>query len=341
MKRPGKILIIGIVFFLLAAGSMFSDDIDFSSLQKSLGSFSEDMTRSLPFNSTMGLNWSDAYIGQFLAFPPNFGIGLTFGFTNISIGPINELINTFSDTPLPFDAFLPLPGYTLEGRIGGFVLPFDIGFKIGTLPDTIPLLEALTGAKLNYLLVGGDFRYALVNKPIFKFSLGLGYNYLNGGISIPVGSNFGPLTTPNGYSISMSKPEVGLLWDTHCLEFKAHASISTVVITPYAGIGMNYSWTRAGYNITSKLTMTDPDGQSVSSKEFLEELKNSNIAGIEFSDKGIESILRNSGFNIRAYGGFSLNMSVIRFDLTGMYDILNENFGLTVGIRFQAKSIFN
>jgi len=287
----------------------------------------------------MGLNWSDAYIGQFLGIPPNFGVGLTFGLTSMSIGPINELVNMLTDKPLPFDAGLPLAGYTLEGRLGGFILPFDIGFKIGALPEENKILEAITGAKLNYLLVGGDFRYALVDTKILKFSAGLGFNHLNGGVSIPIGSSFGPLTTPGDYTLKMDKPEIGLFWNTNCLEFKLQASVSTPVITPYAGLGLNYSWSKTGYGITAKPEMTDSDGNPVVASQFLEELKKFNIEGIEINDNSIESIISDSAFNIRVYGGFSLNMTVIRLDLTGMYDIFNSNLGFTVGIRFQVKSL--
>ena len=334
MSNIGKITCLCLVMFLLAAGQVFSlttlDD-----LNEAVSGFSSQMAKAAQFNSAIGLNWSDAYIGQFLGIPPKFGVGLAFGFTNLSIGPINDLVKMMSDAPLPFDAGLPLPGYTLEGRIGGFVLPFDIGFKIGTLPESIPILEAITGAKLSYLLVGGDFRYALVDSKLLKFSIGLGFNHLNGGVSLPIGSSFGPLTTPGDYTLKMDKPEIGLLWNTNCLEFKLQASIPTAVFTPYAGLGLNYSWTRAGYAINAKPIMTDPDGNTVDSRQFLQELKEYDIKGVEIKDNSIESVLSDEAFNIRVYGGISLNMTVIRLDLTGMYDLFNSNWGMTVGIRFQ------
>jgi hypothetical protein len=265
------------------------------------------------------------------------------GYTPIKIDAINNVLDTFDANPLPFDVGLPLPGYTLEGRIGGFILPFDIGFKIGALPETIPLLEALTGIKLNYLLVGGDIRYSLLPSkiPLLKVSAGLGFNHLNGGISIPVGAGFGPLTVPGGYTMEMSRPELGLLWNTNCLELKVQASVSALIFTPYIGLGMNYSWSQAGYQINSRLLMKDSDGKEVDSKEFIDELKKQNIGGIKLTDNSIESILKNQAFNMRVYGGFSINMAVIRLDLTGMYDLFNENFGMTFGIRFQTKSIIN
>jgi len=339
MKKLGKILIIGTIIFLLTTGLVISNEMDFTSLQRTLGLFSEDMVRSMPFNSAIGLNWSDAYIGQFLGIPPNFGVGMTFGVSSMDNGPINDLVRMFSGEPLNDKDALSLPGYTFEGRLGGFIIPFDIGFKIGFLPEEVPILEAITGLKLSYFLVGGDFRYALVNTRIFRLSAGLGFNHLNGGISLPIDSGFGPLVTPDGYKMTMSNPEAGLLWNTNCLEFKLQASISTPVVTPYAGFGLNYSWTKAGYDIASELTMKDSEGNRIDANQFIEELNRHGITDIRFTDKGIESILSDSALNMRVYGGFSLNMTVIRLDLTGMYDLFNSNLGLTVGIRFQAKSI--
>jgi hypothetical protein len=349
MKKLKKILIAGIVIIKLVTVPAFSFDLDV--IQDTVGSFSENMAASLPFFSTMGLNWSDAYIGKLLAIPPNFGVGLTLGFTSIGIEPVNKLLDSFNTSlPVKFGLGLPLPFYTVDARLGGFIpkIPFDIGLKIGFLPEELPLSnvsiqEAITGIKLRYLLIGGDIRVSLLpaRLPFFKFSFGLGYNHLNGGISVPVGASFGPLTISSGYSLSMTTPEFGLLWSTNCIELKAQASISTSIISPYAGIGLNYSWSKAGYRITSKYELRDDNNAIVNTSQFIQELNRLGIENLVITDDGVESIISNKALNARIYGGFSLNMSVIRLDLTGMYDLFNKNWGGSLGIRFQAKSLIN
>jgi hypothetical protein len=341
MKKLGKVLVVGTVIFMLAAGSAFSSDFDlgFDKLQKTVSGFSEAMAEALPFNSTMGLNWSDAHIGQLIGeFPPRFGIGLTFGATLIPMASINELLGLFgTELPIDINAGLPLPAYTVEGRIGGIVLPFDIGFKIGTLPSDNIVLESLTGVSLNYLLVGGDIRYSILpnKKSPLKVSVGLGFNHLSGGIATGLGLDF-PELTIEGYTLTMSNPELGLRWKTNCLELKAQASFSGLkVITPYLGLGLNYSWSEAGYYVNSKPVMTGPDGAISNPAKFLEELNRLGITDMEITEEGINQIIKNEAFNMRAFGGFSLNMAVIRLDLTGMFDILTSSLGFSVGLRFQ------
>jgi hypothetical protein len=70
-------------------------------------------------------------------------------------------------------------------RIGGFFLPFDIGFKVDFIPDVDLEFEGGVSTKLKYLLLGFDLRYAiLVDKPLLPaISVASCLNFLNGGIS--------------------------------------------------------------------------------------------------------------------------------------------------------------
>ena len=79
-----KILSLFTAFLLISAAPVFSQS-ELDELKSRLDSFSEAMALSLPFNSTIGLNWSDAYIGQFLRLPPHFGAGLSVGVTALNI----------------------------------------------------------------------------------------------------------------------------------------------------------------------------------------------------------------------------------------------------------------
>jgi hypothetical protein len=105
-------------------------------LQNGVVDFSEKMAKSLPFNSSLGLNWSDAYIGKiFPSVPPHFGIGGSFGFTTMDLPALKTLAGQLGyGMPFTTDRLF-FPVYTLEGRLGGFFLPFDIGVKFGTLPS--------------------------------------------------------------------------------------------------------------------------------------------------------------------------------------------------------------
>jgi len=339
MKKLRRALFISVAIFLLAAGPAFSQmpNFDLSDLDDAINSFSGAMAQSLPFNATMGLNWSDAYIGQLLSIPPHFGVGISMGATFMNIGVINDMLSMFEfDIPLDIPIGFPLPGYTVEGRVGGIILPFDVGIKFGAIsPDTIPLLDSM-GIGLNYLLFGMDVRYSVL--PSFlpvKLSVGLGFNYLSGGISANLGGgqsfSFDDPVNSSAHTIAISDPSLELFWETTVFELKAQASMSLFIITPYAGFGLSYSMSNAGYRLNSQVTI-DGDPVNESFAALLSEFFGIN----NLTDQGFESRVNADGaINFRFFGGFSVNMFVLKLDMTLMYNFTDSSLGGTLGLRLQ------
>jgi hypothetical protein len=314
MKKIGKILVFCVLFFLLTTGVAFSQTLE--DLQDAVSLFSSQIAKSAALNSTMGLNWSNAYIGQFLNVPPHFGFGVTSGFTTLSAGSVNGLLGQFGAKPLNIGSIgIPLPGYTLEGRIGGFVYPFDLGLKIGFMsPDNA--MNDLFGLGFDYFLIGGDFRYSLLPKwsPL-KLSAGFGVNYMERGMSKTVPSgipSFGFSDGANSYTLELTDPKIGIFWKTTSYEIKAQASFPLIVITPYAGVGLIYAKSNAGYSIKSDILV---DGAAIDDdmKDILNGFGLSNI-----TDTGFGSTKNNDAVNVRFFGGLSFNLTVLKFDLTGL-----------------------
>jgi hypothetical protein len=332
MNKNKKILGICMLMFVIAVVPVFSDTT-LGDLQDIVSNFSGDIAKGMPLNSSIGLNWSDAYIGQFLGIPPRFGFGISSGFTFLDVGSMNDLFGLFgTSVGGRLKMGLPLPGYTLEGRIGGFVLPFDAGVKIGYV-DNIPLLNRF-GLDLDYLLVGADIRYSLLPKILpLKLSVGVGINHLQGGISkkIPAGLpefSFVDAADKN-YTLKMEDPTVGLLWKTTNYELKAQASMSLIIITPYAGVGVGYAKSESGYRIRTDLTV---NGETVTD-EIIDIMNGYGVHNI--SSNGFESLIGDDAWNVRLFGGMSLNLAMIKFDLTGIYSYTTSNLGVTFGVRFQ------
>lgn len=332
MNKQTKIKIFALFLIFAVSFSAFAaDPPSLKDLQKGVASFSKNLAETLPFNSSLGLNWSSAYVGKFLpSIPPHFGVGGSFGFTTMDT-PAMKTLAGFLDSKLPVSvSFLPLPAYTAEARIGGFILPFDVGVKYGYLPPA-----ELFGIGTNYLLLGADIRYALLDKPILpKVSIGVGFNYLEGGISVKTGSGFS--LAYGGHSISMEKPKTEFTWATKSLDFKAQVSQSFLIITPYIGVGASYAWSEAGYSVTANVkndtgvTITKDDIDTINAY-----IKSQGVDSINVNSKGISSIIENSSFNMRAFGGLSLNITVFKIDFTALYSILDNNFGGSLGLRFQ------
>ena len=334
MKKQIKI---GVLAVLLIAGVIFSANAqvpaDLKDLQEGVMDFSDNLAKALPFNASLGLNWSDAYIGKvFPSIPPHFGIGGSFGFTTLKLPMIKTLAGYFG-YKLPFDmGRMPLPAYTGEGRLGGFFLPFDIGFKFGYLP---PIGLWGTNMNMKYLLTGADLRYALLDKPILpKISLGVGVNYMKSGIGGKVGSGTS-ITYKDGsvdHTISLEHPEVNLEWKTVSLDFKAQLSKSFIIITPYLGVGASYAWSSAGYAVDADITDNGGAVDLTAIKGYLDDL---GLKGVDINSNGISSMIKNKAFNARLFGGFAINLMVFRLDFTGLYSFRDGNLGASFGFRFQ------
>jgi hypothetical protein len=325
MKKTGKTGIVALVLVFLVSLQAFPQNKTMSGLQKSASKFSDAMVESLPFNASLGLNWSDAYIGKiFPGAPPHFGIGVSAGFTTIDMSAAEDLAKNLG-FGIDLDmAKLPLPAYAAEGRIGGFFLPFDIGFKYGYLPP-VGLLG--TGVDMNYTMVGGDIRYAITEGGVIMpvISVGVGLNYLSGGIGTKVGGAQSYTFDNGAKTLNINAPEVDLMWKTLALDFKVQASKTFFILTPYLGLGATYAWSEAGYEAKGTITGDLSDAKA-----------DSTFKDIDFNGtKKMSSITEESGFGIRAFGGLSLKLAVIKLDLTGLYNFMDGNYGASFGVRFQ------
>ncbi|MCL2879312.1 MAG: hypothetical protein FWF29_03620 [Treponema sp.] len=335
-----KTVLSGLFICFLLSIPVFSaraDAIQIEDLQKTMDGFTQELAYSLPFNSGLGLNWADAHIKNF----PHFGVGFSLGFTTMEATSFDKLISYFSPS-LPswvtgFGGF-PLPGYALEGRLGGLILPFDIGFKFGVMP-----IDPKGGnfQRLDYLLVGGDIRYRLVeDKGLLPgISIGVGINYLKGGLGMNAGNgtsigytdNITDPDNPTDKSINLAAPLLNLDWETKTLEFKAQISKKFLIITPYLGIGASNGWSKAGYSVKTKIT--DETGQEVDLNVVKPIMEQFGLKG--FDANGFGSSAGFTGWSYRLYGGFSFNLPFFKIELTGLYNLRDQKYGGTIGARFQ------
>jgi hypothetical protein len=300
-------------------------------------------------NSTIGLNWSDAYIGQLIALPPSLGVGLTVGVTGIPYDSVKKiLVDTLggSESEIPQfirDYGLPLPAMAVDARLGGFILPFDIGFKIGFLPKT---LADRVGDNVNvdFLLIGGDIRYLLMKQRFIvipEVSVGVGYNYLKGSVEFGgVLPNLFEITLPDppsgitpapwasGDKLALSSPDFYLEWETKVIDLKAQASWSLLILQPSIGIGASYGSSHVGGGAKSQLQL---NGNPIS-PTALQALR---TLGFDVDNASIAVFSDVTGWSFRLFGGVSVNILVLRIDAGVQYNLIGKNLGASIGARLQ------
>ena len=330
-----KFRIFFVIFLLGISVSAFSQIINVLQLQKNFEELSEELASSLPFNSSMGLTWADAYIGKmFPSLIPHFGAGLSLGLTTIEKREIKNLIN-YLGFEIPGDANkLFIPAYALETRLGGLFFPFDLGFKFGYISH---MEFPSNNVDVESLLAGGDIRFAIIDgkssRVLPNISLGVGFNYLKGGIgTMPAISNTISFGNQN---LSIENPGVKLIWENFSLDLKIQISKSILLFTPYLGAGASYAWSSAEYLINAKVTLNGSPISDLSMEYIKNFLLLAGINNMNVSVTGISSSIEKSALNTRLFGGVSINLLVLKLDLTALYSFIENNYGVSLGIRFQ------
>ncbi|MBN2737514.1 MAG: hypothetical protein JXR70_11075 [Spirochaetales bacterium] len=324
-----KILLLCILTLL--ALNVSAQNYSYTEFKNAFEDFSETLAAALPFNSLIGLNWSDAYIGNF----PHFGAGLTVGLTTIPVAGLKSTLDTLN---LGSDQFeiLPVPAAMAEGRIGGFVLPFDIGVKFGMLPPGFSIPVQNGNINIDYLITGFDVRFAVLKGMLLipTISIGGGLNYLNAGISIPgILNGDVNLTEVGGQDLVLKDPDIAFGWETLTIDAKAQASWSLLILNAYLGAGATYGLiAKAGGGMESEIYL----GANKITNEEIAAIEAITGQVLDINADGIKYMASISApFSMRVFGGLSFTLLILKLDLSAMYNVMDSSFGAGLNIRIQ------
>jgi len=332
-----KILILLIILMVGTMGAFAQ--VTYDELENSFAQFSADVSESLPFVSTIGLNWSDATVRQF----PHLGIGVTVGAVSLPEEAFTELASTMG-FPIPSEITdmglgVPLPAYTLEARLGGLFFPFDVGVKLGYLPP-----EALEGMamKADYTLAGFDLRMPILKQNMIlpSIALSVGYNYLSAGVqtSIPDSAGMGneiDISTLMGNAagtdvLTFTDPDARFQMDSNVLDAKLQISKSILIITPYAGVGYAYGWSNAGGGVAGSVLY---NGTAITPAEIAAIKDAGGDSAPDVSADGFLVSSASVGGSFRAFAGLSVNLFILKLDLNAMYNVNTESLGASANVR--------
>ena len=252
MKK--NILAIAILFICFSMNAQESVSKD--SVTDQFVNFSNTLTSIMPENITALNVWPEAHIGKFFpAFPPHFGFGISAAGTLIDTSFAKDTFDTLSklilkdmtNIKLDFECkdIMVLPTCAINARIGGFLLPFDVGvFGVATIPN-LPQ-EFNFGdfdASVEYLTFGADLRYAIYEGNIFmpKVSLGFGYFYAQQELNFDI--NKTKPATYNSVDTNVNiNANANLLLKTHTFFAQMQISKKILIITPFIGARAYYTF---------------------------------------------------------------------------------------------------
>lgn len=257
-----------------------------------LDDFLGEVNTALPDSAVIGGTWSDAYIGQLLAVPPHFGVGVAVGATRFPVKALSDAV-AMSGASLPASE-LVLPNFAVEGRVGGLIIPFDLGVRFGMMPT-----YTLSDVSVDYLHYAADIRLPVMKEGLVTpdLSIGAGYYHTQGNVGYTF--NAGELANIDP-SYGTFEEKLKVAFSTDVFEAKAQVSKSLVIFTPTAGIAAYLANTKSSYDVATE--------KNDASK---------------------------TAYGVRAFGGLAFNVFLLKLDLTGSYNFLNQNWGANFGARVQ------
>jgi hypothetical protein len=289
--------------------------------------FAGDLAGSLTMDSTIGANWSDAYIGGF----PHFGGGLVLGAAFVSPVTSKPIFDAMgASLPSAFKGLgisIPAAGATL--KVGLPFLPMDVGIKGGYIPASVGK-SLISGGNVDYSNFGIQFRYALLKQNIAlpNVSIGAAYNYQKGSVKAPTGIGQQTLTFPGSYTVTMTNPDLNLDWTSNTVDFTAQVSKQFIFLVPYAGAGLTVGKSSVTGGLNSNISVAGPGGLS-----GLEAAMGS--AAPDFSNTGFSYTADESKALFRLYGGLSFRIILIDLDTQVMYIPASKAFGASITARAQ------
>lgn len=329
MKRIVLIVaMISIIAFSLGAQ-------DLKEFQTQFEAFAGAMAPVLSYNATTGDVWSTAYLGNF----PHLGAGLAFGISVIPSAALNPFFEAMGTTlPQELANGLPFPAMAVTAKLGGLILPFDIGVKGMKMFPELSALLAGSGITADYTLLGATIRVPVINAGL-KVALGASYDYLAGSITMPLKdmptASYTFSYGATNHTIAVTDPKMALDFTTSSFDFTAQASIKILFITPYAGAGISVGKSSVLGGLDATLTY---DGQPISESNLQtmkDQLAQAGISIPEISAEGFRFGSEHTDPVIRVYGGVSINLLIIYIDAMAIYVPANGNLGANVLARIQ------
>jgi len=340
-----KTVVVLLVLVLAAAGAFAQT---FTQFQSAFSGVAKGVSDSLALESSVGLAWSDAWVGQLADVPPHFGIGVTTGAALIPYASIQNALTTFSGAIPSGVSFIssfgmPLPTYTVEVRLGGFLLPFDIGLKGGWIPSNGLSSLGVSGISVDYLTLGGDFRLGIIQDRGFLpgLSLGVGYTYLRGSVDVP-GVFSGPINVTsisyggNTYDVRFTDPSLNFNWSSSVIDAKLQLSKTLLFITPFAGVGASYGFSNAGGGMQAQMQVQKNGlGYHAATQQDIDDLNAATGSSYTLQNQGFGVTQATNGFSFRAFGGLSINIFFLKIGVGAEYEFVTGNLAGMANVRFQ------
>lgn len=269
------------------------------SIKKSIDGGLDDFGHSLGFavpQAAVEQNvYADAFIGKvFPSVPPHFAAGFNTGFTHLNTSGLAQAASSLGISGVNDSFYFPVMNADI--RVGGVLLPFDIGASFMTM-DVSKLSTMDADFSVKFTTFALDARYALLEDGLITpaISVGVGYSMNSG-----------------SFGASNKNAEVEVKYDVHTLY--GQVQISKAINIPVVRIGFT-----PFLGLRGLISNYSNDWSWKSKNELMKAI--SEVTGAPLSGSGTASSDGFGGFQPQIYGGVGFNFMLIQLTASACADL--------------------
>ena len=289
-----------------------------------LDDFTFSLIKTAPSTVSHQNMWASAYIGQLLDLPPHLGGGISMGMAQLKTDGIAAVLKEMG---LNYDVKnLFLPTLTFDARIGGLLIPFDLGVHGMMIKNPLEFNIQETFFSIDYGTVGADIRFPLIkqNTVLPNLSLGFGYAYSKGNA---------------GISVQEEIAKVSAGYESQILQATVQVSKKILIVEPFAGVRAtlssnkrNWSW---NYDGTKALNETQYKALELI-PGALDALKDEEV--FDTGDwSGFEINKEDPNYTAQLFAGIGFDfLFIAQGTLNVSFDVVNQIWagGLSLRVKF-------
>lgn len=289
-------------------------DSPFTVAENGLNDFCDDLADVIPNSQTQQNVYAEAWIGKI--FPGfHFGAGVNAGVSALDVSTLKDAALALGvDDVKDINDTLVFPTITVDARLGGIILPFDIGVtamsidtsKIGAVD------EAIDPVAIDFFTLGADIRYAIFQGGFMrpKWSVGAGFYYTKGGVDVDDDS-----------------AKASLDFKSTTFMVNTQASIKLLCLVPFIG-------GRALFSKTSVDWKVNADWASIIAVED-DTYHDGVVDALEWGILPSSFSGSSSGFSVypQVFGGIGLDLLFLNLTVSGSYDIASKIPSAAVSVR--------
>lgn len=290
-------------------GNQFSSATPFTDTIDGLNDFCDDLVDSIPNTQGMQNIYADAWIGKLIP-GAHFGGGINVGASSLDISALKDTAAALEIDTGDIGDTLAFPTVNADLRLGGILLPFDIGVAVMKFDSSSYSFveDAIDPVSFDYYVVGGDIRYALIKGGMLrpKVSVGAGYYYTSGSIEV-----------------KDDTASAGMDFSSKAFIMEAQASIKLLFLVPFVGTKLIVSKTKVDWSVDANWAE-------------LIDVKDDSLAGI--INNGIlpshfEDSTSSTTFHPQLFGGVGFDLGIMSLTTTLGYDVKSSIISGAVSAR--------